>query len=101
MKVINFVEHKHFVEYNKEYTQHLFKFPNGYGASVVRNQYSYGGEEGLFELAVLDEYDELTYNTPITNDVLGWLSEGDVLRTLNRIEELTKPKLQLEHQIDK
>lgn len=101
MKVINFVEHKHFVEYNKEFTQHLFKFPNSYGASVIRNEHSYGGEDGLFELAVLDEYEGITYSTPITDDVLGWLSEEDVLETLNQIEELVKPKLQLEHQNDK
>jgi len=34
-------------------TQWFFKFPNGYGASVICNPYSYGGARGLYELAVL------------------------------------------------
>ena len=32
--------------------QKLYRFDNGYGASVVRSQYTYGGKEGLWELAV-------------------------------------------------
>jgi hypothetical protein len=31
----------------------IYKFPNGYGASVVKTGGSYGGGEGLWELAVL------------------------------------------------
>ena len=41
-------------------------FENGYGASVVRHEYSYGGKSGLYELAVLDSSGDLTYDTPIT-----------------------------------
>ena len=34
--------------------QHIYKFPNGYGASVIKTDYSYGGKNGLWELAVYD-----------------------------------------------
>jgi len=73
-------------------TQHLFKFDNGYGASVVCHQFSYGGSEGFWELAVL-KYDEdgewsLTYNTPVTEDVVGYLTPEDVKGLLEEIEEL-------------
>lgn len=63
-------------------------FPNGYGASVVRHAYSYGGRNGLYELAVLDAKGELCYDTPVTSDVEGWCSEERVEQLLAQIEAL-------------
>jgi hypothetical protein len=62
-------------------------FENGYGVSVVKTSFSYGGSEGLYELAVLYK-DSITYNTPITDDVLGWLTEEDVSRVMGEIQSL-------------
>lgn len=67
--------------------QAIVRFDNGYGASVVRHNFSYGNQDGLFELAVLNE-DGITYDTPITNDVLGYLSEDEVTDALVAIQEL-------------
>jgi hypothetical protein len=78
--------------------QVVHKFDNGLGASVVKAPNvgfwgsSYGYDQGLWELAVLtftseDEY-VLNYSTPITNDVLGHLSDEDVIAVLARIEAL-------------
>ena len=68
-------------------------FDNGFGASIVRNPFSYGGGDGYFELAVikgtLEEYD-LVYDTPITNDVLGWLDLNDIPEILDDISKLDK-----------
>lgn len=63
------------------------QFPNGYGASVVRNPHSYGGDRGLYELAVTDEAG-LCYDSPITDDVAGFLSAAQVTRYLEQIESL-------------
>jgi hypothetical protein len=63
-------------------------FDNGYGASVVRHEFSYGGKDGLYELAVLNNDGDLTYDTPITNDVLGYLSKEDVTEILIKIQQL-------------
>ena len=68
------------------------KFENNYGASVVKHDYSYGGKIGLYELAVI-KYDEdgewdLCYDTPITGDVLGYLSEDEITEYLIQIEQL-------------
>ena len=68
--------------------QYLAKFPNGYGASIIMNQFSYGARKGLWELAVLDDEGDLCFDTPITDDVLGYLTEDDVNEILDRIEEL-------------
>lgn len=61
-------------------------FPNNYGVSVIRNRYSYGGAQGLYELAVLYK-GEITYNTPITNNVLGHLNEQEVSEVMNKVQK--------------
>lgn len=66
----------------------LIRFPNGRGASVIQGEYSYGGPQGLYELAVVDENGVLDYSTPITDDVLGYLTEDDVMETLEKIAAL-------------
>ena len=68
--------------------QKIYKFENGRGASVISGPYSYGGEKGLYELAVLDENGNLDYTTPITDDVVGWLKWEEVIELLRQIKEL-------------
>jgi hypothetical protein len=74
--------------------QLIFRFENRYGASVIQGPYTYGGDQGLFELAVLrftgaaPTSFELTYDTPITEDVEGYLSGDDVQALLVRIRAL-------------
>lgn len=81
--------------------QKLYRFPNGYGASVVRfmviysdgtkHSGSYGSEDGLWELAVIkwdgEEFD-LVYDTTVTDDVIGGLNDEGVLAVLKEIMEL-------------
>lgn len=64
------------------------KFSNGYGASVVCHDNSYGGKDGLYELAVM-KGDEICYDTPIADDVMGWLYPADVTEILSKIEHLS------------
>ena len=64
-------------------------FENGFGASIVKHQYSYGGKDGLYEIAVLDDMDGgPIYYTSVTDDVLGHLSEENVETHLNEIKSL-------------
>ncbi len=76
--------------------QHIHRFKNNYGASVIRNKYSYGGKSGLWELAVIyfngDEWD-IVSTTHITDDVLGYLDDEKVLQTLAEISKLNDPLL--------
>jgi len=67
-----------------------YNFDNGYGVSVVRHKYSYGNGLNLFELAIIDKSGEIMYSTPITNDVLGYLSEDDVSNTMIKVQRLDK-----------
>jgi hypothetical protein len=53
-------------------------FDNGYGVSVVQTEFTYGGKQGLYELAVLKD-GEIHYDNPIANgDVVGYLRPEDV-----------------------
>jgi len=63
-------------------------FDNGYGVSVVSHNHSYGGRDGLYEVGVLDSDNQLTYDTSVTNDVLGYLTEEDVTDIMKRVQEL-------------
>lgn len=86
---------KHFKKYIKEqkdlgYPQTIYKFPNGYGASVIKFNYVYFG----IEIAVL-RFDkngkwDIDYSTPITNDVIGGLNEESRDSVLQQIFDLEK-----------
>jgi hypothetical protein len=76
----------------------LIFFPNGYGVSVVRYKspisksfFSYTSNDSEWEVAVItgnkDKW-ELCYDTDITNDVLGHLTEGEVDWVMIQVQEL-------------
>lgn len=111
------IEQEHpIVKEGGEGTQKLWKFKNGYGASVVRFAISdkfkignrekigsYGINAGLWELAVIkfgpnDDTEHgkpgfnICYDTKITSDVMGYLTEEKVVEILNKIQKLKRKK---------
>jgi hypothetical protein len=85
---IDFQPHPHYAE---DGIQAKHFFPNGYGVSVVRFPGSYGYEEGLYEVAILkglEEDWEICYDTEITDDVIGYLTEDQVGEVLVQVENL-------------
>ena len=82
-------------------TQKIWRFPNGYGASVVQFKLmgnlgygSYTSNENEWELTVLkfkgkdiDSF-ELCYDTSITSDVIGHLTKTEVEEILLKISKL-------------
>lgn len=86
MKTFNDLEFRHSFTSGEISRLH---FGNGYGVSVVRGPHTYGGEDGLFELAVIDSTtDEITYDTPITDDVVGYLTPEGVTQLMAEIQLL-------------
>ena len=66
-------------------------FENGYGVSVVRFPGSYGYEQDLYEVAVIQgtpEFYKLCYDTPITDDVLGHRDETDIENIMEEVSKL-------------
>jgi len=83
-KDLEFVEHPSHIGG----VQARIQFENGYGASVVKTDYTYGGDKGLYELAVLDSNGSLTYATSVTDDVIGYLRPEDVTDVMAKIQQL-------------
>jgi len=81
--------------------QKLYRFANNYGASVVKGEHTYGGDEGLWELAVIKFKTDgdflLDYSTPITEDVEGHLTDDAVEELLDKIEALPRGAFINEH----
>ncbi len=63
-------------------------FDNGFGVSVVCTPYTYGGDKGLYELAVFKD-GHIHYDNPIANgDVIGYLKPEDVTEVMEKIQKL-------------
>jgi hypothetical protein len=62
-------------------------FPNGYGASIINTEFSYGDEKHPWEVAVMT-VDGFCASTPITDDVIGHCDEADVVRICKDIFNL-------------
>jgi hypothetical protein len=62
-------------------------FENGYGVSVVKFPGSYGYDQDLWEVAILYKH-SITYDTDITDDVLGYQTEQDVTNVMDKVQKL-------------
>ena len=61
-------------------------FDNGYGVTVVKGPYTYGGDKGLYELAVWKD-GEIHYDNPVAmGDVRGYLTEEEVDQLMMEVQ---------------
>jgi hypothetical protein len=74
--------------------QRIYKFPNGWGASVVP-EYKISTSNtvskpvtGLWEVAILDADGNLCYDTAITDDVVRNLNDPEVDNLLGQVSRL-------------
>lgn len=67
--------------------QTIYRFPNGYGASVIHSIMSYGLELGV--LFFDGDRAQLSHDTHITNDVIGYIRDEEALtKLLDQIKAL-------------
>lgn len=64
-----------------------YRFPNGYGASVIEIPGSYGVELAVLEFSE-SEYGCITMLTEITDDVIGFIEDEELDEILERISRL-------------
>ena len=62
-------------------------FANGYGVTVVKTPYTYGGDKDLYELAVWKD-GTIHYDNPVAKgDVVGYLREEDVTDAMHVVQK--------------
>lgn len=92
MKTFNDLEFKPHKNLGGEAKHAVMFFPNGYGVSVVTgSEFFYISPTGQFELAVIKGNPEdahIAYDTGITSDVLGHLTENDVTEVMLKVQNL-------------
>ena len=64
-------------------------FDNGYGVSVINHEHSYGLEMAVL-IGTVDKW-EICYDTPITDDVIGYLNDETLEETIELVKALPKP----------
>ncbi len=65
-------------------------FDNGYGVSVITGGNAYTDEDHPYEVAVMLEGVGLTYDTPITDDVIGHCNKDNITDIMRQVQELPK-----------
>ena len=89
-KDLDFKKHsiaKSGIERYQDAKQATEKFENNYGVSVIFGNCFYSNGKDTYELAILYDGD-ITYNTGMTNDVLGHLSEEEVSEIMIKVQLL-------------
>ena len=70
-------------------SQDIYRFDNGYGASVINSFMSYGTELAVIQFVGEDnDKFSLVYTTPVTDDVIGHLTECELEEVLEQIKAL-------------
>lgn len=77
--------------------RYRFEFPNGYGASVIKRWGSYGYEDDLWEIALLNKYGELAYEYDFDVDVIGYCTDEEIDELLTKISKYGEEVLINEH----
>jgi hypothetical protein len=67
--------------------QAVEEFKNEYGVSVVKFAGSYGYTSDLWEVAILYQ-DSITYETHITDDVIGYQTDKEVTNIMIEVQKL-------------
>lgn len=66
------------------------KFENSFSAVVINNVFSFGGDEGLWEINILDADGYLIDTVLGDHGIMGWLTAEEVVSALDSISKLEK-----------
>lgn len=83
-KDLEFIAHPAAPYFDK---QAKLDFENGYGVSVICGDGAYTSATSPYEVAIIKD-GVLCYDTPITNNVLGYNTESEVTEIMKKVQEL-------------
>jgi len=63
-------------------------FRNGFEVSVVRHDFSYGGEKGFYEIGVFNEMGGMCDPLDWGDTVKGWLNKDSVEKELDQLSRV-------------
>ena len=66
--------------------QALIPFRNGFEVSIVKHQFSYGGDKGLYEIGVFNAAGRMCDPLDWGDTVKGWLTPESVIEELELIK---------------
>jgi len=75
------------LEMHKDAKQAEMYFDNEYGVSVIIGKHFYSNGIDTYELAILYK-GKLCYNTGITDDVMGYLTESEITQVMIKVQSL-------------
>lgn len=77
-------------EYHDWGHHYIFRFPNNYGASIIKATGTYGYTQDLWEMALIffdeDGDWDLTYEQDFSDDVKGYLTDDNIIELLEKIK---------------
>lgn len=62
------------------------QYDNGFGCCVIQSDFSWGAEDGLYEMALTDSCGDLYYDNDKFKDVIGYLTLDEVDELVNYIK---------------
>ena len=80
---------KHYPDNEHNNYHRTLSMENGYSISIICNSFSIGGTSGLFEIALKHgTLNTICYATPVTENVIGWVSFGEVDKLIKEVSRL-------------
>lgn len=67
--------------------QYLFRFKNGYGASVIKWSFTFGYDDDLWELAII-KFEGDSNSFSLYDDPVGNLTDSEVCEYLKKIKNM-------------
>jgi hypothetical protein len=68
--------------------QCMMFFGNGYGVSILLGDRFYSNGVDTYEVAIMDDYENVCYSSGLTEDVLGHQSKEEVMEIIEIIANL-------------